>query len=107
MDFKQEIFLQPDITQDTLDTLNILVQNGRATLYDLKSKLDDSVSIEEQIKTLKNNHLIAEKEAVINDFTTYYPTSDGLRVCANLKTNKMSISNKVKDAISSMSLFVS
>jgi len=88
------------------NTLNVLVSNGRATLYDLmKSNLGEVEKLKLALKDLKDRQLIAEKPAEIVDFTTYYPTSHGLKAFTDLKI-KSSLTDKVKDAIASMSLLV-
>jgi 23S rRNA A2030 N6-methylase RlmJ len=100
--------VEPLTDKDSLNTLNVLVSHGRATLYDLKkSSSGKTGSVEQAIKRLKERHLIAEKPAQIKDFTIYYPTSNGLRVFTDLKTKKISLSDKVRDTISSMSLLIS
>lgn len=85
------------------DTLDFLVTNGRATLYDLKSNnIGNDKAIKSVISKLKKRQLIAEKTKDIVDFTTYYPTSNGRNVYNNLKISKKSFYDTIKDTLSSM-----
>ena len=80
----------------------MLVKSGRATFQDLKAGVQNDEDLVKALSNLKSFHLIAEKQAPLRDFTTYYSTVEGFRIYNNLGISSSSVKEKISNLISSV-----
>ena len=65
----------------------VLLKEGQIRVRDLKIRVGDEDQVDAAIRTLTEKKLVAATESPIIDFSTLYPTSEGLGIARKLKVS--------------------